>query len=183
MSQKERTIYLTAFPLVTILLCALAYWTGWKKGNQARIAETTPAPREVVIPKEHETAENLTFFKDLRERDEPALNPSPAKPKTVAENGTKKSPAPPPIEEPEQTRSGFVVQVSAFKDVGKAHELIDDLKNRGYPAFSLPGAAEGTGWHRVYVGPYADKSKAEASFESLKNDGYGAGFVTRLEKR
>ena len=133
MSQKERTIYLTAFPLVTILLCALAYWTGWKKGNQARIAETTPAPREVVIPKEHETAENLTFFKDLRERDEPALNPSPAKPKTVAENGTKKSPAPPPIEEPEQTRSGFVVQVSAFGPSGRG------------PRHLPPGPGEGEG--------------------------------------
>ena len=77
--------------------------------------------------------------------------------------------------------SGFAVQVSAFKDVGKAHELVDDLKNHGFHAFSTSGSTNGNDWYRVYVGPFESKDKADQMVSSLGGEGYKSGFVTKVD--
>jgi DedD protein len=68
---------------------------------------------------------------------------------------------------------GFVVQVGAFGDAGKAVTFSTDLKARGYAAYT---EAAGT-VTRVRVGPYATRDDAQKAAEALASAGID-GVVT-----
>lgn len=68
---------------------------------------------------------------------------------------------------------GFVVQVGAFGDAGKAVTFSADLKARGYAAYT---EAAGT-VTRVRVGPYATRDDAQKAAEALASAGID-GVVT-----
>lgn len=68
---------------------------------------------------------------------------------------------------------GFVVQVGAFGDAGKAVSFSADLKARGYAAYT---EAAGT-VTRVRVGPFATRDDAQKAAEALASAGID-GVVT-----
>lgn len=70
-------------------------------------------------------------------------------------------------------RKGFVVQVGAFGDAGKAVSFSADLKARGYAAYT---EAAGT-VTRVRVGPFATRNDAQKAAEALASAGID-GVVT-----
>jgi cell division septation protein DedD len=172
---RNRLIYMVAFPAVALGLCLLAYFMGYSRGKQAALLAPS-APQEALVPAEHEASGDLTFFKTLREpgRTDDAA-PAPA--------GTPMPPLKPlHLASADEIPSGsFAVQVSAFKDIGKAHELADNLKNKGHSAYVISGKTKGQEWHRVYVGPYASKEKAQEAMETLQKDGFHQGFVTTFD--
>lgn len=172
---RDRVVYYIAFPLVTALLCAFSYYLGLRRGEQKTVEVAThEEPKEVKLSK----PKDFTFYETLRGADQT----SPSKSKTAKQE--KESTALAPIvTEQKKSRGTLAVQISAFRDVGKAHELIDNLKNRGYEAFLNSGWLKKDGWHRVYVGPYGSKTTADEASISLERDGFGRGFVTNLRKR
>jgi cell division septation protein DedD len=166
---RNRIVYLVAFPLVTVALCAGAYLIGFSRGRQAALSP--PAAPEIAVPEEHAASENLTFFKTLKEKEgvpTPGLTP-PAEPQAPAARPAEAKP------------SGLLIQVSAFKDIGKAHEMSDALKNRGYPASIVSNRDKGQEWHRVYVGPFPDRAAADETAGKLERDGFGKTFVTKVD--
>jgi len=172
---RPRLAYSIGFPLVTFTLCGFSYYLGFTRGKQA--ASVTKAPEESppISDESHETGQELTFFKTLKEEGEtPPLESKPIEPKPMdASKAAPKKAA--PVAKATADR-GHYIQISAFKDIGKAHELIDEIKVLGFPAIQKGSA----GWHRVYVGPYESKARAEVAMAELAQKGFQKGFVTTL---
>lgn len=87
-------------------------------------------------------------------------------------------PAKPPMDEAARVRAilegkvppppaagdGFIVQVAAFGEAGKASALANELKAKGFPAYTEKAGAV----TRVRVGPYGARAEADRAAERLK---------------
>ncbi len=176
---RSRLIYYVGFPALMIVLCGFSYYLGFNRGAQSIKTSKTqnPTPSEGV----HEPTEDLTFFKTLKE-DVPASNPK----KEVAEKPTPKVSAAPktkPAPKAVASKGDFVIQVSAFKDIGRAHELIDVLKNKGFQAFGQHRRRGTQEFYRVYVGPFLAKTDAEKEGRRLSSAGFPDHFLTKAPKK
>lgn len=69
----------------------------------------------------------------------------------------------------------FVLQVGAFSDAAKAARLADELKAKGFQAYT-ERAGNVT---RVRVGPIAGRSAADAAASRLKSSGHQAVLQPR----
>ena len=60
-------------------------------------------------------------------------------------------------------RPRFAVQVSSFRDAGRASAEKMRLQEKGFDAFLMEAelADNGGTWHRVFLGSYADEEKAQ----------------------
>jgi cell division septation protein DedD len=154
---------------------------GWTRGKQA---STIASARSEVAPRGEKPKriqeDELTFYKTLKQVNSPndeAMPVANEKKDLVRESPEKIAVKPVEIK---TKMTGFALQISAFRDVGKAHELIDSLKNQGYPAFTRTGSGHEDEWHRVFVGPFASKERAEKTSTELVAKGFKEGFVTTL---
>ncbi|HLG19931.1 MAG TPA: SPOR domain-containing protein [Bdellovibrionota bacterium] len=184
---RSRLVYLVVFPFVSLGLCAFSYYLGWSRAKQA--ISGNPAETGLSVTPPHPAQEELTFFKTLKEeqptagRALEAQEPTPKVAKVEPKMESKAARAIAISDEESKIPGGkgtMVVQVSAFRDIGKAHELIDSLKNQGFPAFARSGTKGKQEWHRVFVGPYADRTKADGAAKDLAAKGFGEGFVTQF---
>lgn len=74
----------------------------------------------------------------------------------------------------------LVIQVASSKDADATRYLVDRLKKKGYPAFSATKEVPDKGiWHRIRVGPFADRKSADEMLARLKKDNYNAYIVVR----
>jgi cell division septation protein DedD len=172
--ERNRLIYYVGFPLAVAALCGFSYFLGLSRGKQVG---PTPAPvvEEAGKAVPHEIGSELTFFKTLK----------------ADEGGAPKSSTPlerirkaEEVAEKQVGKGSIGVQVSAFRDIGKAHELVSELENRGFTAFvRSPKEGKGDGWYRVYVGPFSSKQDAGGALGELASKGFGSGFVTELDQR
>jgi hypothetical protein len=169
---RDRLIYYVAFPLVVAALCAFSYYLGWNRGRQPPPSGGTDT--EASAPEPHEIGGELTFFKTLKAKEEPQQETTPSIERLrKAEERAEVEPS---------SDGSSVVQVSAFRDIGKAHELVDDLKNRGFTAFTKPSpSGSGERWYRVYVGPFPGKEESSNAQQDLAEKGFGRGFLTTLD--
>jgi DedD protein len=99
------------------------------------------------------------------------VKPVPAPAQTVA-------PAKPPQDEadrvrailegkvppPSTTGDGFIVQVAAFGEAGKAAALVSELKDKGFSAYTEKAGSV----TRVRVGPFAVRAEADRAADRLK---------------
>jgi DedD protein len=136
-------------------------------------------------------AEQLTFYDTLPRGDLPlgsGINLPPAKStpaQAVPVAETVKASAPASTRQPVVQRSEvkptivappvasstgrYVVQLASFKDSAAAAKLKQQLGVKGYSLFVEPADLGSKGvWHRVYAGPYADKSTADRVASQLK---------------
>jgi cell division septation protein DedD len=172
---KGRWIYLAGFPAVTLALCVLSYYMGLSRVPANCVKPAPTAETKVSIPDEHGEADQLTFFQKLKEPSEPESDLIPTPSTKVVKSIPSK-----PVSAGIEKKSGWYVQVSAFKDAGKAHELSDDLKNRGFMATvsaKKDGAQE---LYRVLVGPRDKKEEAQTLANDLDKVGYSQTFLSRL---
>lgn len=82
---------------------------------------------------------------------------------------------------PPATSGQFWVQVGAFKQAKNAVRLASQLKAQHYPAVVRQQQAAAPG-HLVWVGSYPDRTRAEATKDSLQRKGFG-GFILKRERR
>jgi cell division septation protein DedD len=201
--QRERWVYYIAFPAVTFGLCGFSYYLGFSRGmHQGREAFTQTQNEQLLMP--HEVKQDLTFFDKLREDQKPidvelkrktrsnVVKAEPKEaipaipldvPKTPKEpieqvvSDSKKRAAHPAIK---SSSDKMVVQISSFRDLGRAHELTDTLKNKGYPAFVHSVNRGPVSWYRVYVGPYVERRSATVVLSKLSKEGFQPGFLTKM---
>ncbi len=74
--------------------------------------------------------------------------------------------AEPPAEAPSD--GGWVVQVASLTEAAGAQRLLKELKAQGYSAFIEQSRVEGKAYHRVRVGPLANRGEADAMVKSLQ---------------
>lgn len=168
---RDRLVYYVVFPLVVVALCLFSYYLGWSRGQQTvSISGTTG--KKIQNGDSHPIGGELTFFKTLKATDDETPPIPPERLRKVDKHT-----------EIDRVGAGSsVVQVSAFRDIGKAHELVDQLKNLGFSSFTRSSSSQERGrWYRVHVGPYASKKAATDGLERLMSKGFNDGFITELE--
>ncbi|MBC9072205.1 SPOR domain-containing protein [Thauera sp. CAU 1555] len=109
----------------------------------------------------------------------PPAAPAPAaQPSAPAAPPAQAAPAKPPRDEADRVRAilegkvppppaagdGFVVQVAAFGEAGKASALASELKAKGFSAYTEKAGSV----TRVRVGPFAARAEADRAAERLK---------------
>ena len=125
-------------------------------------------------PPVSEEPDDLSYHNRLQQSQptEETLKPTPATPPTDA-----------PAAPPEAPSSGgeWVAQVGAYKDRATADQMVATLKQNNFPAFVLaPAAGSPTATFRVRVGPFRERSDAEATAGRLKREKqFTTVFVTR----
>lgn len=174
----NRYSYYVGVPLVTFGLCAFSYYLGYQRGAQPE-QQKGDSPTIAKKPL-HDTSEDLTFFKVLKEKPVKKSVKKSDKKKKVSKVSKVKKVTASKKSDPSKVLFKLSIQVSAFKDIGKAHELIDALKNKGYPAYTETKLSSGFEWHRVFVGPYPTRVQADRVATKLSNNGFKGGFVTRV---
>lgn len=65
-------------------------------------------------------------------------------------------------------KAGFVIQVGAFRDADNVKQLVDQMKAAKLPVFTDSIAVVSGKVTRVRVGPYADRSRADAALAQVK---------------
>ena len=66
-------------------------------------------------------------------------------------------------------RPRYAVQVSSFRDEGRAGALKSRLQKNGFDAFLMQTELAGQAWHRVFLGRYAEEQKAQEAANLVKN--------------
>lgn len=73
---------------------------------------------------------------------------------------------------------GLTLQIASFYNRADAQRLVQELKDRGYPAYWTLGLVPGKGiWHRVRVGSYTNRDDALKTAAQLKTERYNAVIV------
>lgn len=163
---SEKFIYYAAFPTLMVGLCVVSYFLGMSRGqqlaNQALFAKAKSLKIEPIeMPKEY------TFMEHLNENPKPQVK-AVENPLALIQDDAKKEVG---------TNS---IQMSAFKDVGKAQEFVDRLRSQGYRAFLISDDHEPR-WHRVFVGPYPSTDEAKNHLKNLEAKGFGKGIMLEKE--
>ena len=84
---------------------------------------------------------------------------------------SKPPPATKPVPEPAPIPPGvsaWVIQVASVQDPKRAKSLQGDLQEKGFPAFIEQAEVKQKLWHRIRVGPEADRKRAESIAASIK---------------
>lgn len=65
-------------------------------------------------------------------------------------------------------QTAYSIHVASFADIARAGRLLDELEFGGNPAYVETKIIDnGSEWHRVYVGPFADRHAARVAAEEL----------------
>ena len=69
-------------------------------------------------------------------------------------------------------RPRYAVQVSSFRDAGRAGALKMRLQEKGFDAFLMQAelANHAGTWHRVFLGRYADEEKAQEAARLARSE-------------
>jgi DedD protein len=118
----------------------------------------------------------------------PVAQVAPAKvepktePKAEPKAPTKVEPKAEPKTEPKTAaaKTGFVIQLGAFKDAENAKGIVKQMKDAKLPVFTDTIAVKTGQVTRVRVGPYDSKAKAEGALAEVKLAG-GDGKVVPLQ--
>jgi DedD protein len=78
-------------------------------------------------------------------------------------------PEPPPVQPPvAPSLHGWIIQVASFSSSNNAEEVADKLRTAGFQARIEQAQVKGRTVYRVQVGPEADKARAEALLERIR---------------
>jgi len=172
-----------------VVVCAGFFAVGFKLGRKTAAVESssaliTPAgtPAAVVRPSAAKNnpppaSSQFTFFKAVGQKNAdsqlPAKEPAPqsqsaasatSTPPEAPQMGASDSTAPP-------ATNGYFVQVAAVSHQEDANALVEALKKKQYPAFTVSNPSGDKLFH-VQIGPFADIKDAELMRGRLTGDGY-----------
>lgn len=169
-----------------VLVCAFFFAIGFSLGRRTTMAgagtlliapSATPATVVRPSPAKNEPPQ-LGFYKAVGEKNaDTALTPQDSKTSTAAPTSaspTSESPTKAPGDATSaaapSTSGSYYVQVAAVTRQEDADGLVEALKKKQYPAFTVNNSADK--FYRVQVGPYADFKEADATRARLLSDGY-----------
>jgi cell division septation protein DedD len=175
-----------------VLVCAFFFAIGFSLGRRTTMAGVgrllsapTAAPAAIVRPSAAKSdapqatpqpsATDFSFYKAVGEKStDAALTPADSKAQPApAAASTADAPPKASLDSAAAAplSAGYYVQVAAVSRQEDAEALVEALKKKQYPAFTVnnPSADK---FHHVQVGPYADLKEAEAMRARLISDGY-----------
>jgi cell division septation protein DedD len=153
-------------------------------------AETPPAsvekaaPREQPVPPPVQAAgpPDTTLLEDVLGDD------TPSETKEAERKAQRAAAVEPPVRTSAPVASavapvvkGLVVQVLASPNGDRAQQLLGDLKESGYQAFLSSTRVNGQTMHRVRIGPFEDRSQAEAVKRRVDKAYQVSSFITTNE--
>ena len=119
--------------------------------------------------KEGDQQQPLEFHEGVKDSQNtvPALKGKPSNASTPKQTPAADTPKPPPAAK----AGGYTIQVASVRDVQSAEELVQTLRGMGFAdAYHVTGNIAGKGvWHRVRVGHFETKSKAQGTIQRLKS--------------
>lgn len=175
-----------------VVVCAVFFAMGFSMGRNSvppalasgeslsGTTASTPATRPSAVKAASSAgSDQLTFYKTVGQNSsdaqlQPAAttsNNAPATNDNSAAPAEHKATAPDPMVPPALTAAGYYVQVAAVTKQEDAEALVDALKKKQYPAFSVNNPSADKLFH-VQVGPFGDIKDAEATRSKLVSDGY-----------
>jgi len=81
---------------------------------------------------------------------------------------------------PLSSEKPVTIQVASVKTKNDAERLVDNLKSKGYQAYSVSVDLQDRGtWYRIRVGYFDSRTAAGSTISRLKSDGIEAFIVTR----
>ena len=103
---------------------------------------------------------------DLVEEMPPRVEQPPA-----AEEAPPPEAAPAPTSAPTPATAkltSWVLQVASLRERARAYSLVQDLRTKGFPAYMEEAQVKDQLWHRVRIGPEAERKQIESLAASLK---------------
>ncbi|MBW2216522.1 MAG: SPOR domain-containing protein [Deltaproteobacteria bacterium] len=160
---------------------------GLMKDKFAEVQEMVGQGESTVPETIKKTEENpkFAFYEELCSKKEEAAKKS----RPAAVTKAKKKVPPRKITKKTDTRKAtakpvqqYVLQIGSFGDKSKATTLVNRLKKRDYPAYSLVASVDGKLYYRVKCGPFNTEKKADAFKKEIAQKEDIHGFVTRDTK-
>jgi len=108
------------------------------------------------------------------ESEQPASAPveeKPTKGKPVAESRPAPTSRPTSARPPTQKSTGsrsWVIQVASLRDRARASALVQELRAKGFPAYMEEAEVKQQLWHRVRIGPEAERKQIDSMAASLQ---------------
>lgn len=202
---NEKNLYYVGIPVLSIAMCVGSFYLGQQRGRQqAQIEKLKNAFEEFDVMEHPDVETELTFYEKLHEeKKEPksesvqkvsaedsktvkgssqVLPPASLGSREVAAHEPKKtSDKPEKKPEPKKNESEndeWMVQMGAFKDLGKAHELTDQLKNMGYDTVTDAAVSSGKQLFKVQI-KAKNHEDAKTLLSRLQKNGFDQAFVKR----
>jgi DedD protein len=99
----------------------------------------------------------------------PAAKEAAAQPKPPVQTEGRSTPSSPaPIQD-----GRYTIQIAAYRDARSAEKMVEELRAKGYPGYSLHTEIKDKGfWFRVRVGAFKDRAAAEGMLKRLNGDSY-----------
>jgi septal ring-binding cell division protein DamX len=82
---------------------------------------------------------------------------------------------------PQASKGKYTVQLASLEDKNKAKKFINDLVQRGYPAYFYEAKVKGKNFYRVRCGQFPSRKTAEDYASKLRREAGLKGFVSRIE--
>ncbi len=173
---------------VLVVVCAGFFAIGFKLGRKTAtvgsgsvLAAQAGSPAAVVRPSPAKNntppapaSNQFSFYKAVEQKNADSQLPAKDSPSHTAAAGTTPPEAPQSVASdptaPPPTNA-YYVQVAAVSHQEDANALVEALKKKQYPAFTV-GNPSGDKLYRVQVGPFADIKDAELMRGRLTGDGY-----------
>jgi DedD protein len=130
-------------------------------------------PQELAPPPIFEAPAAVETESEAAPEPEPPVlvREKPPAPEPKAAPGRPVAPKPPPAQRDpavSSTLSTWVIQVASVRDQSRAQALQRELRGKGFPAFIEQADVKQNLWHRIRVGPEADRRRIESMAASIK---------------
>ncbi len=181
--------------LVGVAVCAVFFAAGYLVGYNERSSKAALTTERVTAPpvvpptvnrslgstqtSAQPPATEITADNGMPTSAEPLVLEHPPRPKPSGASSkspavTEQTASPAPVGE-----GGFFIQVAASRSRPDAEKIVRVLKARGYPAFvaAPEGSSASDNLHRVQVGPYPGRDKAEKVRDQLALEGFKQPFI------
>ena len=78
------------------------------------------------------------------------------------------------------SEKNLTIQAASFRDPKDAEQMVNKLRDKGYPAYKIIGVVPEKGvWYRVRIGYYGSRTEAAAMMKKLQKGGYKPYLVNR----
>ena len=168
--------------LALVVLCAVFFAFGYNLGRSAASPALAEKGPPVADTSKHTNksspakAADLTFYKAVEQNDSnpqlsPAQGPSAASNRAGDATPAQSTASAAPDTTTLPSANAYYVQVAAVSKQEDAEALVEALKRKQYPAFTVNGPSADRLFH-VQVGPYGNVKDAEIMRAKLIDDGY-----------
>jgi len=143
-------------------------------------APVAPQPKETAAPPQpakpaEEPAKIATAGPPVQEAPPPVATAPKQEPEAPAKPKSKPKPKP----APPKGKGGYVVQVIALADAGKAQQLQQQIAGAGIKSYTEVVKTAKGDVTRVRAGPFASRSAAEKARDQLKGMGMNGNITTK----